>query len=284
METQDTQAQEPVPNPVPNPAPPVPSPPLVVPAQSAPAPAPVDPPARRRGRTALIVAAAAVVGIVGGTAVGYGVQADREPTPLPALSRPELAYPAKPLPGGARPVPLSAAEDHQVRTDGDLRKLVLAKPSGARRVDGMGPDGWMDLAFYSLEFESEDHMFEMFLESDLRRVAGAAWEQGEHKRTAIRLVQFRTGQEAGELASDQRSYMPYDDEHGAGNHGDPLKGSKEGRYYLYKVSEKAGYLPAYKARAVFHRGDIMVDISIYDTKRITKNDIRSLAERQLERL
>ncbi|MGW2558480.1 hypothetical protein ACWCXB_04355 [Streptomyces sp. NPDC001514] len=300
METQDTQAQEPVPQSAPDPVPqPVPAP-TAAPAQAAqaqapvPAPTPelepeaqaqtetVNRPVRRRGRTTLIVVAAAVIGLVGGTAVGYGVQADREPTPLPALSQPNLVYPAKPLPEDKRPAPLSAAEDHQVKTDGDLRKLLLPKPSGARKTDVPG-GGWMDTASYALEFESEDFMFETLVESDIRRVAATSWEQGEYKETLIRLVQFRSGQEAAEHAGDQRNYMPYDDE-GAGNEGDPLKGSGKGRYYLYEVHKEAGYLPLYQARAVFHRGDIMVDISIFDTKRISKNEIRTLAERQLERL
>ncbi|MFD5430226.1 hypothetical protein ACFWI9_33130, partial [Streptomyces sp. NPDC127084] len=98
--------------------------------------------ARRRGRTALLIAVAAVVGIAGGTAVGYGVQAEHEPTPLPVLSQAGLTYPAKPLAASAQPVPLSAAEDHQVKTGGDLRKLLLSKPSGARKgVRGGGPRG-----------------------------------------------------------------------------------------------------------------------------------------------
>lgn len=65
------------------------------PAGAAPAARP-----RRRGlRTAGRLAVAAVLGIVGGTAVGHGIQAEREPTPLPPLNQPALAYP-KPLPRG----------------------------------------------------------------------------------------------------------------------------------------------------------------------------------------
>lgn len=46
---------------------------------------PVKPVARvrRRGRTALLIAAAVVLGLVAGTCAGYLVQADREPTGLP---------------------------------------------------------------------------------------------------------------------------------------------------------------------------------------------------------
>lgn len=280
METQDTQALEPVPQPAQElKALPVPT---AAPEAGAEV-KPVDRSARRLGRTALIVAAAAVIGLVGGTAVGYGVQADRQPTPLPALSQADLAYPAKPLPENKRPA-LSAGEDRKVKTDGDLRKLLLAKPSGARKADRWGVnDGWVDTASYVLDFESQAYMFETLVKSDIRRVAAVAWQQGEFKHTNIRLVQFRSGEGARDHAEGQHDYMP-EVEDGAGNEGDALKGSGNGRYYLYKVREKAGYLPLYRARAIFQRGDITVDINIFDTKRISKNDIRTLAERQLERL
>lgn len=46
---------------------------------------------RRRGRTALLIATAAVLGLVGGACAGYLIQADREPTKLPSLSQPVVA-------------------------------------------------------------------------------------------------------------------------------------------------------------------------------------------------
>ncbi|MEU2433466.1 hypothetical protein ABZ611_28930 [Streptomyces sp. NPDC007861] len=274
MDTQDIDTQEPEQREQPPEQPAQPPEPA--------AEAPVRP--RRRGRTALIIAAAAVIGIVSGTAVGYGIQAEREPTPLPALSQAGLSYPAKPLPESERPAPLSAAEDHKVKTDGDLRKLLVAKPSGARKArDEWLVDGWTDTRSYALGFDSEDFMFENLVEADIRRVASAAWEQSQYRVTTVQLVQFRSAKAAMEHAQGQQDYMP-DEEEGAGNEGDALKGSGNGRYYLYDVEEKAGYLPLYVARAIVQRGDIMVDIHMIDTKRISKNDIRTVAERQLERL
>ncbi|WP_328399097.1 hypothetical protein OHS70_19685 [Streptomyces sp. NBC_00390] len=240
---------------------------------------------RPRGRTALIVAVAALLGVVGGTAVGYRVQADREPTPLAALNQPGLAYPAKPLPEGKEPEPLSAADDRQVRADGDLRKLLLRKPSGARDSRSWWlDDGYVNTASYALDFESEDYMFETLVDTGIRRIAATAWEQGAYRETTIRLVQFNSAPGAIEHAEGQREYMPEKDEYGAGNDGDPLKGSGNGRYYIYKPQYKAGYLPYHRARAVFQRGDVMVDINIFDTRSISKKDIRTLAERQLERM
>ncbi|WP_309484335.1 hypothetical protein [Streptomyces himalayensis] len=249
-------------------------------------------PPRRHGRTALLIATAAVLGLVAGIAVGYGVQAERPPTPLPALAQPGLAYPGKALPEGKEPDPLSDKEDRSRRTAGDLRKLLIPRPKGAREVDvptfdggSLPVDGWMTAADYATEYVDEGSMFEYFAEEDIRRVAGADWERGQYGQIAVRLVQFRSGAGMGavDFAESQLDYMPESDE-GAGYAGDPIKGSGNGRYFVYPVQNKPGYLPLYEARALGYRGDVMFDIHIFDTRPISKRDIRTLAERQLERL
>ncbi|MGW6203502.1 hypothetical protein ACWF9B_07640 [Streptomyces sp. NPDC055089] len=242
---------------------------------------------RPRGRTTLIIAAAAVLGIAAGTAVGYGVQADRAPTPLAALSQPGLAYPAKALPAGQVPDPLPASQDRQVRTEGDLRKLLVPRPAGWSDNEDVTliQDGWLGVEDYALDFKDEAYMYGNFLAADIRRIAATSWKRSAHRVATLRLVQFRSGVDsaAADHAEDQRLYMP-GDANGAGNEGDALKGSGSGRYYLYKVGRKAGYMPQYRARAILHHGDVMVDINMFDTVPISKKDIRTLAERQLERL
>ncbi|MEV5601671.1 hypothetical protein AB0L33_09540 [Streptomyces sp. NPDC052299] len=240
---------------------------------------------RPRGRTALIIAAAAVLGIAGGVATGYGVQAGRAPTPLSALSQPGLAYPAKALPADEAPDPLPASQDRRVRTDGDLRKLIVPRPKGWQEDKGLTAltqNGWMGVDDYALNFNNEDYMYGDLLDQGIRRVAGASWKKGEYRAADVYLVQFGSGAAAAAHAEDQRSYMPA--KSAAGNDGTAIKGSAEGRYYLFAAERKAGYLPFYQARAIFSRGDVMVDIHIYDSAPISKKDIRTLAERQLERL
>ncbi|MFE4216568.1 hypothetical protein [Streptomyces sp. NPDC056844] len=252
---------------------------------------PAEPPAtpgrqRPRGRTALLIAAAALLGISGGTAVGYGIQAERPPTPLPALSQAELTYPAKALPSDKAPAPLPASQDRRVRTDGDLRKLILDPPAGwseDKDADWLD-DGWMTVGGLARDYEDQGGMFEYFLESDIRRIAGTGWKKGEHREATITLTQFSSGPSAmaSDYAEGQRSYMA--DDAYAGNDGDLVKGSGEGRYYLYDVDREPGYEPFYRARAVMSRGDIMVEINLFDSRPISKKDIRTLAEQQLERL
>ncbi|WP_437010546.1 hypothetical protein [Streptomyces sp. enrichment culture] len=276
-------ATEPAPAPAAEPAaePPA-TEPAAEPAVTEPAAEPAAPvavrPRRRWGRTVLLIAAAAVIGVSAGTAVGYKIQADRPPTPLPPLNQPGLAYPAKPLPKGEEPPPLTAAEDRRVKTDGDLRKLLVPRPAGAVDQDAWWlENGWEDSASYARGYFWQGQAFADLVERDLRRIAGAAWDQGGDKETHIELLQFRSGGAAMIHAEELRGENPDGD-------GTVLDGSGNGRYYVFPPDEEDGEGPVHHARAVFQRGDIVVDINIYDSERIGRAEIRSLAERQLERL
>ncbi|MGW4053656.1 hypothetical protein ACWENA_22765 [Streptomyces sp. NPDC004779] len=265
----------------------------VEPAQNTPAPVPdpgPEPPARpaprRRGtvRTLALIAVAAVIGLVGGTAVGYGVQADREPTPLPPLNQPGLAYP-EPLPKGQKRTLLPASQDRQAKAQGDLRKLLLPKPAGAKKDPyAEDVDGWMSVDTFAGMFTNPGGLLKGELGNEIRRIAATSWTDGKHRRTHIRLIQYRAGVSRGAewFAEDQHAYLPGEDH--ADGEGAPIKGSAEGRSYVFPVDRKPGYLDLYEARAVFHRGDIAVEIFIVDTKKISAKEIASLAERQLGRL
>ncbi|WP_426365059.1 hypothetical protein [Streptomyces sp. E-08] len=245
---------------------------------------PVRTPRRRGLRTVGLIAVAAVIGLVGGTAVGYGIQADREPTALPPLNQPGLAYPAKALPKGQRPEPLSAKEDRQAKAQSDLRKLLVAKPAGAKKDTFGDSNGWMPLYEFAGQFTKPGNALDHQLDLGLRRVATASWTTGEHRRTEVRLIQYRGGDTLAseEYIESQQDYMPT--KKYADSEGKELKGSSNGRYYLFPVQREAGYLDLYEARAYAHRGDIALEIFMTDTKKISEKDIRSLAERQLGRL
>ncbi|MEU7512032.1 hypothetical protein AB0B13_08495 [Streptomyces sp. NPDC042898] len=232
-------------------------------------------------RTVGLIAVAAVLGLVGGTAVGYRIQADREPTALPPLNQPGLAYPAKPLPKDQEPEPLPAAEDRQVKTEGDLRKLLLPRPAGA---EAQGQDGWESLAAYLSDYTQPDAALEFQLELGVRRVATRSWRSGENRHVQVSLLQYRPGSQIGalEFVEDQQYYVS--DEKRSGSAGKDVKGSGNGRYFVYPVQRQAGYLDFYEARAYVQRGDVAIEILMSDTRKIAEKDIRSLAERQLGRL
>lgn len=245
-------------------------------------------PRRRRGRTALIIAVAAVFGIVGGTATGYAVQADRPPTPLAALSQPDLVYPAKPLPTGKAADAPSSDGTGLVKTDGDLRKLLLSEPAGAHEIKVPWiEDGWSPLTLYAAaRGKSPAGFFEYLASEDLRRIAARSWQSDGERECDIELLQFRAGPTNNGLAHlmIQAGYVTASvADGGAGNEGKHLGDSDTDTYWLYPPQNEPGY-PPYQARALAQRGDVVVDISVFDSRPISEKYIRTLTERQLERL
>jgi hypothetical protein len=241
---------------------------------------------RRRGRTAVLIAAAAVLGVLAGAGTGYQIQYQRPDTPLPSLAQPELKQPTAPA---AKATPLTAAEDTLVKTDGDLRKLLLAKPKGAKDwAIPFADDGWVSLYDYAMTFDDQKYMFSQLNQDAFRRLAAATWTVGgstTYTDTEIRLVQFRdeTHSYAEDHAHDMAGYMPEADY--AGHDGQLIPGSVDGEAWVYyKPTITAGYLPEYQARALARQGDIVMDIWLTSAKPITGKAIMSVAKRQLERL
>ncbi|MEW2252722.1 hypothetical protein AB0907_36030 [Streptomyces sp. NPDC006975] len=231
-------------------------------------------PRRRRGRTALLVTGAAVLGLVAGACAGYLIQADREPTALPSLSQPALRQAA-----GPAPTPLSAAQDRKVKIDGDLRKLLLEKPAGAKEVPGLSTKpAWEDLADYAAAFNEPGNAFDTNAAQEFRRAAAVHWLVGSTYVVDIRLVQFRQEESVGALQSVDN------DQYWAGKEEDtdswPLPGTDGGMAYVHHRADDG----VYSAEAHAWRGDIAVQIWVYDSKPVSKAKIMDLAERQLERL
>ncbi|MEU6353542.1 hypothetical protein ABZ896_30160 [Streptomyces sp. NPDC047072] len=233
---------------------------------------------RRRGRTTLLIAVAAVLGMVAGTCTGYLIQADREPTALPSLSQPTLVQ-AK----GPAPEPLSAAEDRRVKMDGDLRKLLLKKPAGAKAADWLGDDdGWMDLAAYAELYEDPAAAFKDQVGDEFRRAAVVGWVSGDRQVT-VRLVQYRQVEDV--VAGDGAYNGKYWADKESSTRSWAIPGTGEGMAYVHdKPDTEPGYVPVYGAEAYAWRGDVVMEIRVYDSKRIPKKTIMDLAERQMERL
>ncbi|MDX3635782.1 hypothetical protein OG920_21060 [Streptomyces europaeiscabiei] len=242
---------------------------------------PVKPVARvrRRGRTALLIAAAVVLGLVAGTCAGYLVQADREPTGLPPLSQPTLKQAE-----GKGPEPLSADQDFKVKTGGDLRELLLNKPRGAREVSlRADSDGWVDLAGYSGYYEKPAEAFADLVTAEFRRVAITGWATGTTDFVEVRLAQFHQEERLG--AADYADGAYYWAENEPDTDSWPVPGTGDGMAYVHNTPDtKPGYLSLYTAEAYAWRGDVMMGIWITDTRPVSKKKIMDLAKRQMERL
>ncbi|WP_240436087.1 MULTISPECIES: hypothetical protein [Streptomyces] len=237
-----------------------------------------DRPPRRRGRTTALIAGAAVLGVVAGSCTGYLIQADREPTKLSSLSQPTLVQ-AK----GPAPEPLSAAQDRRVKTDGDLRKLLLKKPAGAKGADWASSDSWMTLADLAELGDKPDETFSDLVSDEFRRAADTGWEIGGTYSVEVRLVQFR--QEEALNASDSAHGEDYYQDSQDGTKSWAVPGSDNGMVYVHtKPETKPGYLPQYDAKAVAWRGDILMLIFVTDTKPVPKAKIMDLAQRQVRKL
>ncbi|PJE97486.1 hypothetical protein CUT44_12455 [Streptomyces carminius] len=241
-------------------------------------------------RALLLLGCAALLGTVGGVATGYTVQAGRAPTPLPPLSQAGLSHPDEPSAEESAPAPLTAEEDRRVRTEGDLRELLLDAPGGARDADPpFAEDGWAFVPGYVADHEDPGDALQELLGADIRRIAVTSWAEDGHRTVDIALLQFHGVQwhSARAYAARLRALTREAADTGDGGSG-ALRNSGNGRYYILGVSGEPvrppGREPRYRARAVAQRGDLVLDIRIHDTRPVRERDIASLAERQLERL
>ncbi|MFB7248186.1 hypothetical protein ACFCYX_37690 [Streptomyces populi] len=219
-----------------------------------------------------------MLGLVAGTCAGFLVQAHRAPTKLPSLSQPAVTRAE-----GPGPDPLSAAQDHRVKTDGDLRKLLIARPKDAREAHWADKDGWLDLADYAESYEKPADAFPDLISDQFRRAVVVGWDQGSASTVEIRLVQFR--QEDSLEAAEYAEGGYYWAEKEGGTRSWPVPGTGDGMAYVHtRPDTEPGYLPVYSAEAHAWRGDIAMEIWVYDSKPISKDRIMDLAERQVGRL
>ncbi|MFJ3882309.1 hypothetical protein ACIPW5_33300 [Streptomyces sp. NPDC090077] len=231
---------------------------------------------RRRGRTALLIAAALALGAAAGTVTGYAVQYHRPPTALPPLAQQKLDTPKALAPDDATTAK-SVNANRWHKTDGSLAELLLPAPDGAM-IMGSGYEA-LDV-FAADYFEEPGAALAELADDRFRRVASTVWADG-HVVVEARLLQFRERAGAETYQQNQFSYMP--EPNFAGNRGVAIPGMAPDLGHVWVHSKADGGVLG--ARALARRGDIVVDINYYDDRgKIAESDVIDLAKRQLERL
>ncbi|MFE7589599.1 hypothetical protein ACFU6K_09365 [Kitasatospora sp. NPDC057512] len=227
----------------------------------------VAPKAPRRPRPVLLTACALVLGTLAGGGVGYAVQAQRPPTPLPPLQAARPAYPAERV----DPAALAAEQPAPLGIDGDLTKLLIGAPEGSTPW-GERPDkpSWISIGELAEQRSGAADTFKDLASRGFRRAAQVNWKKdGVFYR--VQLVQF-TEDRADEAKS---GYWPL-----------PFAENANGGYKVdivpthWAESTEQYYYGGAHAK----RGSVEMTIEVLDTKPANPDTLKDLAKRQWERL
>jgi hypothetical protein len=231
---------------------------------------------RRPLGTGKLLLAALLVGPLLGGSVGYAVQAARPATPLPELPVTAPQYPTAPADEKA----VADGTLKPLEIDGDLRKLLIAKPDGAEvwNNNGRGDDtSWISAGEKAMSYGNADNFFRRLLRTGFRRDAIVTWKKGD-VRWRVELIQYQSDKagEAETLALER-------DDSGAST---PLPGTISGTYAT--PSEAQTYAEStekyYYGEALARRGDLVMVISVYSPTQVNADELKDVAKRQWERL
>ncbi|MER5638371.1 hypothetical protein ABT095_15600 [Kitasatospora sp. NPDC002227] len=231
-------------------------------------------PKPQRGRTARLLVAALLLGPLAGAGVGYAVQAARPATALPPLAVAAPAYPSAALDAKAA----AEAAPKALNIDGDLRKLLIAKPADAESWDDFGRgelNGWLSVGEKAMNYGGADREFGRLLSGGFRRDALVVWKKGDTKYE-VELIQYAAGHASSAVdAVDSRP----SDVH-------PIEGTSTGFYSAAKTPKTYAESTEqyYAGTAVAHRGDVVMRISVFSPNPVDENELKDLAKRQWERL
>ncbi|MFF4267437.1 hypothetical protein ACFY7Y_38190 [Streptomyces virginiae] len=239
-------------------------------------------PRRRTGRTTLLIAGAAALGVLAGTITGYAVQYHREPTPLPPLAQQDIAVP-KPLAGNDATSLRSINANRWHKADEDLVAKLVEVPAGATVAfsGAQSPD-----EFAADFYANPPAGIGSAIRQNVRRIATVRWSEDLTNFVEIRLLQFQNRDGAERFQSGVQDYMPTTKR--AGNAGAEVPGVPADFGHLWinsEASEKPGYLPVRRGTALVRRGDIVMHITYVNNRgEVDEKAVADLAKRQMERL
>ncbi|MFF2547001.1 hypothetical protein ACFVUY_31200, partial [Kitasatospora sp. NPDC058063] len=228
-----------------------------------PAPAPRAP---RRPRPVLLGACALVLGTLAGGGIGYAVQAQRPPTPLPPLQVAHPSYPA----GTVDPAALAAEQPKPLAIDGDLTKLLITVPEGsAPWADFADKPSWVSIGELAEENGNAAGTFKELASNGFRRAAEVAWKKDD-VRYRVTLTQY-----TADHADQVRSVT--------------LPAFADGAPGGYKVDAAPHHWADsneqyYFGEAVAKRGPLEMKVEVFGPQPVNPDTLKDLAKRQWERL
>jgi len=234
--------------------------------------APETPPKKKRTiRTRKLFTGALVLGVIGGVAAGYTIQALRKPTPLPALSVTQPVYPVSSIYVGVQPSALPAGSDDATVVNGDLTKLLLPTPAGA--TIPFYDHGWMELASEASLCDDPGSCFTSNVTEGVARIADTSWKRGDGTYVEIRIFQYQPG----DSDSVDKAYTNFP---AAGHSTLTMPAGVTASGYEYKDSDGAN-----DDHAVAVHGSLAVYFWVTSTARVPDPSIiNDLITRQMARL
>jgi hypothetical protein len=217
------------------------------------------------------------LGVLVGGGTGYGIQAGRPPTPLVPVE-------SGPLPQSPRLLK-AASPVKPLDVDGDIRKLLIKKPKGAKAFDFLpGVDGWMPADEMAMLDGESDTTFKSLMNDGFRRAAMISWSTGAMD-VRVRLVQYQSGH------ADAVSAQVLEEDNCRGHRLEPcvlrkIKGSDSGFSFVTRRSEEYADSDErfFRGEALARRGDVLMQVDIHSPKEVDLEYLVDIAERQWERL
>ncbi|WP_328957735.1 hypothetical protein [Kitasatospora purpeofusca] len=246
--------------------PPSSSPPSSSPPADPATPAPAHKP--RRPRPVLLLVCGLVLGTAAGGGVGYAVQANRPPTPLPRIQAAVPTYPAEVL----DPAAAAEAAPAPLAIDGDLRKLLLTAPPGSTVWnDYPATPSWITVGERAERTGNTAHEFVSLNERGFRRAAEVDWKQNGLK-VRISLIQ-RSADFAASTDTSGTDLLPFTADANGGYRiaAAPL--------YWNETTEKF-----YLGTAFAQRGTVQMQVEVFGTQPVDAEVVKGLAKQQWERL
>ncbi|MFJ9951471.1 hypothetical protein [Kitasatospora sp. NPDC091207] len=254
-----------------------PAAPVVPPAPPAPFAAAFVPdgpaaPSRRPGRPrpVLLLVCGLVLGTVLGGAVGYAIQANRPPTPLPPIQVALPSYPAEVV----DPAAVAEAAPKPPAVDGDLRKLLITVPAGGTAwADYPDTPSWITVGELAERTGRSAETFKNLNYHDFRRAVEVDWKKDDLK-VRVTLIQYAADR-AAEAKSRAAGYrlQPFAEEANGG-----FQVDSEPSYWAETTEQY------YYGTALAQRGTVVMEVKVFGTRPVNPDVVKDIAKQQWERL